>query len=278
MTQTRQTPRPVDEDRILVRSLGLHLPSGHELPPHAHPWDQLVHATEGVMTVTVEAGSWVVPPARAVWIPAGLVHAVRTRGRVRMRTLYLRPDLADRVEAAWPATCRVVAVSSLARELVLAILRIGMLLEGDAHHRRLVELLAHELRGTGEAPLELRTPLDPRARQVADAIRADPASTSTLAELAGHGGASPRTIERLFRRDTGLTFVGWRQRARALHALERLVTGDTVTEAALAAGYDSTSAFIAMFRRVLGTTPGRVARERARPSTVASSRDRIGSR
>ena len=58
-----------------------------------------------------------------------------------------------------------------------------------------------------------------------------------------------------------MSFRSWRQQRRLLRALELLATGRSVTDVALELGYDNASAFIAMFRRCLGTTPARYLRE-----------------
>jgi AraC-like DNA-binding protein len=241
-----------EERTILVRSLGLRLPAGHRIEPHAHDWSQLVYATEGVMTVATPTGSWVVPPQRAAWIPAGFEHEVAMTGRVRMRTLYLRPDLAREL----PGECCVVGVAPLLRELILEVMEAGMLRESVPREARLAAVLADQVTRTQEAPLQLMLPRDARALRVVEHLRADLSRAVTIAEAARGSGASVRTLERIFMSETGFTFGRWLQRARALHGLERLAAGDSVTQAGLAVGYGSTSAFIAMFRRVLGRTPG----------------------
>jgi AraC-like DNA-binding protein len=248
MSRSRQAVSDADaraEAAIAVRSLALRLPGGHLLDAHAHPWAQLVYATEGTMAVTAEPGTWVVPNHRALWVPAGVLHEVRTTTRVRMRTLYVRPDLARGL----PRECRVLTVSPLLRELVLEVLRLAML--------RLARVVLDQVLVTPEAPLELPWPRDPRARRVAQRVLDDLAGASTLAELADGSGASVRTLERLFVRDTRRTFAAWRQQARLLHAVKRLAAGDSVTAVGAAVGFASTSAFVSMFRRALGRTPGR---------------------
>ena len=242
----------IAEMSIAVRSLGLRLPRDYRIEAHTHEWHQLVYATEGVMTVGAPSGSWVVPPHRAVWIPAGFLHSVRMTGVVRMRTVYLRPGLGGGL----PTSCCVIGVTPLLRELVLEILRIGMLTDDIPEHGRLAAVLADQITHTREAPLRIRLPTDARARAVARSAHADLSLAKPLAEYARGSGASVRTIERLFVQETGMTFGRWLQRIKALHALERLAAGDSVTAAGLAVGYDSTSAFIAMFKRVLGRTPG----------------------
>ncbi len=204
------------------------------------------------MTVDTRIGQWVVPPHRAVWIPAGVEHAVRMTGQVRMRTLYFRPDISG----CLPESCCVITVTPLLRELILETMRLHMLDESVPEHARLAAVLTDQIVRTREAALQIKLPSDSRARRVAQNAQADLSRSQPISELVENCGASVRTIERLFLRETGMTFGRWLQRVKALHALERLAAGDSVTCAGLSVGYDSTSAFIAMFKRVLGTTPG----------------------
>ncbi|MEZ6194545.1 MAG: helix-turn-helix transcriptional regulator [Planctomycetota bacterium] len=240
------------EDPILVRSLGLAFPSGAAIENHAHPWHQLIYACDGVMTVTAPSGTWVTPPHRAVWIEAHFDHDIRMVGRVRMKTLYFHPELAVDL----PGPCCVIGVAPLLRELVLTAVATGMLRRDDPRQERLARVIVDQLVPQRVSPLEIVLPRDERARRVAERARRDVGGTASLPELARGSGASPRTVERLFRSETGLTFGRWRQRIKALHALERLAEGDSVARAGASVGFSSTSAFIEMFRRITGVTPG----------------------
>jgi AraC-like DNA-binding protein len=255
MSRTRQPA--LDEGGIAIRSLALRFSNGHVVDDHAHPWGQMVYATEGVMTVTTPAGAWVVPSSRAAWVPADTVHGIRATNRVFLRTIYVRPDLAR----ALPDRCRVLAVSHLLRELVLATLEAGMLHDHVPEQSRLAAVLLDQINATDEVPLQLPWPTDPRARRVAELVQSDVADTASLSDLAEGSGASVRTLERLFVRDTRMTFSRWRQQARLLHALRLLAAGVSVTSVGIAVGFASTSAFVAMFRRALGMTPGQYFRE-----------------
>ena len=252
MSPKRHAGSQARESSISVRSLGLCMPAGHRIESHRHDWHQLVFATEGVMTVETPGGNWVVPAQRAVWIPADFEHSIRMTGQVRMQTLYFRPG----PNGDLPDACSVIGVSALLRELILEAMRLRMLREDSPPQVRLAGVLRDQIVNRDEAPLRIVWPLDPRARRVAARVQADLAATKSLGEYARQSGAGVRTIERLFRRETGLTFGRWLQRVKALHALERLAAGESVTQAGLAIGYESTSAFIAMFKRVLGATPG----------------------
>jgi AraC-like DNA-binding protein len=223
------------------------------IPKHSHPEDQLIFASAGVMTVRTKHGIWVVPPMRAVWIPADTTHSVATRGRVSMRTLYFAAKLVQPSNTK----CFVMNVSPLLRELILHACKFHKLRRKDAVHRRIIEIIVDQLEGAHSIPLQLPHPTDARASRVVEALLADPGKQRTLEELCEECGASKRTIERLFLAETKMTFRQWRQQLRLLHAMQLLASGEKVTGAAMDAGYSSASAFIAMFRRQLGETPKR---------------------
>src|SRR5579872_2816491 len=111
MSSTRQSANPAfHPSRDLhseITTLSHDYPAGHVIPLHFHDRDQLVYASRGVMTVRTRNGTWVVPPQRAVWIPAEVPHTITMSGWVAMRTLYLKPRLAKRL----PRGCCVINVS-----------------------------------------------------------------------------------------------------------------------------------------------------------------------
>ena len=227
--------------------------SGHLIVPHRHDSDQLIHAAEGVMTVNTEDGLWVVPPQRAVWVPALTAHSIRMTGAVQLRTVYLDPNLRP-IDGD---SCCVVRVSELLRASIMRVMKFQQPYASDGRESRIVEIVIDEIREAPTAPLHLPEPKDPRARRISIAIREHPGARRTTGEWARIAGASERTLERLFRAEVGMTFGRWQQQARLLRALEILASGESVTTAALEVGFETPSAFIAMFRRAMGTTPAR---------------------
>ena len=223
------------------------------LATHVHEWDQLTYATAGVLRVSTRDASWVVPPHRAVWVPAGVAHAEQMFAPVSVRTLYLAPRIAK----ALPRECRTLNVSSLLRELILHVSRIGALDRRDASHARIIGVLLDQLTEVSEVPLQLPLPRDARALRVAALLQHEPGDSSSIAALSRQAGASRRTIERLFGQETGMTVAEWRRRLRLLHAVRRLAAGEPVTTVSLEIGYSSVSAFIAVFKRAFGATPSR---------------------
>lgn len=251
MSNIRQSYRAA-EPMLSVRSLALRLPAQHRIENHQHDWAQVVYAARGVMSVEVTDRQWVVPPHRSLWVPPGARHSIEMIGEVWMRTIYLRPDLVAAIAPGF----RVMDVSPLLRELILEVVRIGLLDETNELHEHLAALLIARLAEARELVLDLPLPRDPRALRVADALRRGLEQTVPLSVLAQGSGASTRTIERLFLQETGLSFGRWRQQARLQRAVCCLAEGKDVTTTALECGYESVSAFVAMFKQSLGTTPG----------------------
>ncbi len=233
---------------------------------HSHIWAQLVFAASGVMTVAVEDGSWVVPPQRAVWVPQGVIHELTMHGAVALRTLYLAPEAAPPLPR--PA---VLTVTPLLREIILRLMELSPPIAPESPAGRLVQVLLDEVRALPAAPLHLPRPQDGRARRVAEALLAAPGDGRSLEDWARQAGASPRTLARLFVKETGLGFGAWRQQARLLQSLIWLGEGRAVTSVALDLGYDSPSAFIAAFRRAFGSTPGRYFRTPSTASPTSSA-------
>ena len=225
--------------------------AGHVIPLHFHDRDQLVYASRGVMTVRTSGGTWVVPTYRAVWIPATIPHTITMSGTVAMRTLYLRPRLAR----AMPRDCCVVNVPLLLKELILHACAFSALKKTIPWQRHLIDVIIDQLESIQMVPLQLPNPSDPRALRIAEALLTDPSESRTLQQLCKVVGAGKRTVERLFLDDVGITFGKWRQQLRLMRAMQLLAEGENVTRSALEAGYGTPSAFISMFRKILGTTP-----------------------
>lgn len=221
------------------------------IEPHAHGKHQLVYAIQGVMVVQVPNGVWIVPPTRAIWMPAGTQHSIRCVGAIHMRSLFVRPDAASGL----PQVAQAVGISSLLRELILAAAEVELPYAPKSRDGRLMRLLLDELHALPVLPLHLPQPADVRLRTICARIQHEPDDVSTLADWAEQLDVDVKTIQRLFARETGMTFGQWRQQARLLNALERLAQGEKVLDVALALGYDSPSAFAAMFRRQFGQTP-----------------------
>jgi AraC-like DNA-binding protein len=224
---------------------------GHWIAPHAHPRAQLTWAVSGVMTVTAARGSWVVPPNRALWIPARTRHAIHMSGAVAMRAIYVDPDVAG----AAGAECKVIPVSPLLRALMLELVAAPLDYAEDGRIGHAAAMLLDEIGALDPLPLHVPMPADRRLLRVCETLLHEPGRRDSLDQWALWAGASSRTLARLFERETGLRFVHWRLQVRLAAALAQLAQKQDIAAVARAVGYDSASAFTAMFRRTLGKTP-----------------------
>ncbi len=238
---------------LTVRSLATDYSSGFVIGSHAHGWHQLLYASTGAMAVHAGRFSWMIPPGRAVFIPTDYRHSIRMWGNVAMRSLYFRPAVES--PALAHKDCVVLSVTPLLRELILRVVGLAALDSRVSEHNRLMGVLLDEIAATTATPLMVPLPADPRALAVAQHVLADPAGGEALDGLSRQYGTGRRTLERLFREETGMSFGLWRQKVRLLDSVRLPVEEKSVTEAALEAGYSSVSAFIAAFKRTFGCTP-----------------------
>jgi AraC-like DNA-binding protein len=220
---------------------------------HYHEIHQLVNPSSGVLAISTATGTWVVPPQRAVWIPAGVPHAHQAHGPTQMRTLAFSAR-TDPLRTSAPV---VLAVSPLLREIIIALSDDATPPYTPRQRQDLERVGLDQLRRVGQLPVRLPALDDDRLRAVAALLRQDPADERTLKELGLTVGASERTLSRLFRQETGMSFPQWRTQFRLQHALVLLADGTPVTNTALACGWSNPSGFIEAFRSAFGTTPGK---------------------
>jgi AraC-like DNA-binding protein len=237
---------------VSISTLAYEYRRGFEVPEHAHGPDQLIYAVDGVMEVSAGRSVWLIPPHFAIWIPARTTHSIRMPCAVSMRTLYIRRGLG----AGLPTGSTALHVSPLLRELILEAVRTKELQIRDRLHCAIRDMLVAQLRIASPMPTYVTLPRDPRARIISDAVMGNPAGRLSLAAMCASSGASVRTVQRIFRREVGSDFESWRRQARLMKAIELLVSGRSVKEVSFALGYRQPSAFVAMFRGVVGTTPG----------------------
>lgn len=242
-----------------VTTVGRDYADGERVAPHRHRQAQFLYAARGLMRLVTDRGAWVIPPTRAVWIPAGIDHEIFMSGEVQMRTLYVAAGHGPRDSGE----CCVLAVSSLLRELILR--AVALEETGQAVGLPLIQqLILLEIASQEQLPLSLPMPRDRRLQAICLALMAAPDHPHTLDDWGLQVGASPRTLARLFRRELNMSFQEWRQQLRLTEALPRLLAGESVQRVALTLGYGSSRAFSAMFLRLLGKTPREYVRGQAR--------------
>lgn len=231
---------------------------GIELEPHRHAKSQIMLVQRGALSCEVEGGLWVVPPRSAVWIPGGMLHAIKITGALEGYNAFIAPDVDARLSAA----CCAVAVTPLLRELLLRTANLPLFYEEGGANSRLMAVLLDELAVAKVEDLHLPMPTDPRLRKIIDLMMDSPADRGTLDAWADKAGLSARTLGRLISRETGMSFGRWRQQLGVILAVKWLAGGASIQQVAADLGYESVPSFVTMFRKVLGTSPGRYMAER----------------
>ncbi|HJU40873.1 MAG TPA: helix-turn-helix transcriptional regulator [Tahibacter sp.] len=252
-------PRPV----VTIGAAGVVLAAGvphdaryddrNELDFHRHRKGQLMLALRGVLTGEVEGGFWIVPPLSAIWVPGGVLHKIRASGAIECYIAYVDPAAATKL----PAYCCTLSATPLLRELLVRSASLPFLYDERGYASNLVALLLDELALAPVGNLHLPMPADARLRRIVETIMNDPSDRGTMRTWARRVGASERTLARLVMEQTGMSFGRWRQQLHLMLAVRWLVMGASVQRVADDLGYDSASGFVAMFRKVLGTSPGR---------------------
>ncbi len=241
----------VDDVPRPIIAVGNEYRDGHVIPPHRHRRGQLISGASGAVVVATPAGTWVMPPQRGMWIPPGTLHDVRMLGTVSMQSLYLDPAFA----AGMPAQCQVVGISAFMRNLMAQAVDLPVDYDPGSRAGAVMALIQHEMQQLPALPLSLPYPTHGAlAARCRDFLRR-PVVRETIDDWSAALGMSRRAFTRLFRQETGLSFMAWRQQACLLSALPRLARGEPVTLVALDLGYDNPAAFTTMFKRVLGASP-----------------------
>lgn len=232
-------------------------PAGHVVPMHRHPLGHLIYADRGLLRVEAESGQWLVPPTAAVWLRPSVAHRLVVPVALQAHGLLVREDVCARL----PGADRVVHVSGLLRELIMALTRADDPASSPRRLRLLGSLLAEELRAQPILPLHLPWPIDGvdgtdgPMRRMCQALLNDPGNVATAGEWADKLAMGVKTFHRRFLQATGITFGKWRQQLRLMSSLPLLMQGMPITQVALASGYDSHSAYTTAFSKQFGQPP-----------------------
>lgn len=245
-----------------VIAMAKEFPAQSRTARHHHERGQLLFAVEGLMVANTAAGTWLVPRGHALWMPAGLDHDVSMHGEVSMRTAYVRAAEAARLSSE----CRVLKVGALLEGALTALAdeARGATRTDRANH--LMWLVLDEINRAPSTAFVLPLPKDARLSRLARALVARPGSSKTIDQWCDVVGVSRRTMTRLFRSQTGVSFGDWRRRLRLLSATARVSGGEALPKVAASLGYRNAAAFRTMARRHFGDDFWRLMSQRLRGS------------
>jgi len=218
---------------------------------HTHPRGQLLWAEQGVLRVSGDDAVWVVPSTHAIWIPGNISHQVSSETHTKIRNIYIDPSYIVRKK---DKNTVMVVMSSLMQEIILRLTDDTKIL-AESNTKRLGLVAIDELEELESSNLYIHSGQDPRLQRLVSHIVQHSQDTFSLTELSTLVGASVRTIERLFKAETGMTFRQWRSRFKLMNALSQLSEGKSSTAVAHHLGYKSVSSFINTFKSEFGCTP-----------------------
>ncbi|SMY31686.1 HTH-type transcriptional repressor of iron proteins A [Photobacterium malacitanum] len=238
-----------DEYDGLVIGLAADL-GNHDSGEHRHNKDQLLFSHHGCMVITLEGVKCVLPPMRAAWIPAGVLHNAQMNNVTHYRSLYFDQVLQPQLSRAM----KIIDINPLMAALLE---RMAYWPFDKPNHEQIntVNLLIEELNSATDSHLNLPLPHDIRLQQWLADINHPDFLAPSLAELSQLVGASPKTITRIFNQETGMPYQSWRQQWRLLAAIELLVQGQRISDISYRLDFANDSAFIYFFRQKTGFTP-----------------------
>lgn len=240
-------------DTLLFR--GGTIISNSEYVPHTHPWSQIIGVKSGVLTMNVAGQRYLAPREFAIWLPAGVEHSSYNRKTTRFFAIDIAPELSQEL----PKQACLLTLTPIFNAIADDCFARDMTEPRSDSDFRLCRVLLDQI---GIAPRQntyLPTSECKLLAPILAALERNPADNTSLASWAKQVYTTERTLSRRCQQELDMTFSEWRQRLRFLHAISLLEQGKSVQDVAFEVGYSSSSAFIAMFQHVAGTTPQRFA-------------------
>jgi AraC-like DNA-binding protein len=249
-------------EKSIIGSGSLAFADGHRETLHVHvDYAQLKWPSTGVASVRTPSGIFVASAAFAVWIPAGQRHGGIYSGDVLEQNLFVLRARCDKLPSK---PCLIAVPPSLAATIERTVeSHAGYAPRSRAADEAVLAELERSVADAGRQALALELPERSTIQPVLEGLLRAPGDPRTLADWSQELGLAERTLRRAFSREVGISFGDYRKRARALHALRSLCTGRDVATVARELGYASPSAFVHMFRTLLGVTPARYYEARA---------------
>ncbi len=249
-------PDQIDR-RVFVMGVGL-ISENWEMAYHSHEKGQLIFIEQGVASLEAKNGIWNVPFQGAVWIPPGVEHRSIISENTKGLVMFIDPASC----AMLPADCSTMSISALLREVLQKIATFPEFYDEAGSEGRLIDVLLDELRAAPLGQLNLPLPTDSRLKKLTDQIIRNPGTRETLKAWAKSINMSERNMSRLFSEETGMSVNQWRRQLHVVHAVFMLAEDRSLQEITENLGYESTSSFITMFRKIVGVSPKRFITER----------------
>lgn len=220
---------------------------------HKHPWGQLSWISLGVMNLELEQQQLIAPANYLTWVPAGISHSAYVRQALNYTSIYVSDDLAQRL----PKEACLLTSTPLISALICDFGQRQLSHMQDKSDQNQAELLITRLSQCKCAPNFLPSSSDTLIAPILEALQTEPNNARSLSSWASEVHSTERTLARRFQSELGMSFGQCRNRIRVLQALAWLKEDKTIQDIAWRLGYSTPSAFIAMFKQLIGFSPER---------------------
>jgi AraC-like DNA-binding protein len=222
---------------------------------HTHEKGQLVYVESGFQYITVDGKIYLLPQNHAAWIPPGAMHKTNSHSeKIKLMIMFAGIEKSS----DFHHEIQVFSVPPVLKEMIKYAERWSKSMKNDPDEILFLKALFNELPRFVEHSLKLyiSLPEDKRLAEPIGYLHNHYQEDIKIEELSEISILSLRTLERIFKKETGMTLSKYQQILRIIKSLELLSSGDlTISETAYKVGYKSVQAFTRSFQSVMQTKP-----------------------
>ncbi|MDR2271757.1 MAG: AraC family transcriptional regulator [Sphingobacterium sp.] len=227
----------------------------HDDALHTHRKAQLIYVEQGFQYLTVAGKMYLLPQNHVAWVPSNALHKTNSHSeRIKLMTLFFDMEPGDQ----FFENVQIFAAPKVLREMIRYAEKWSKLTEENEHEKIFLRAIRNELPSFGSRllHLEITLPSENRLQTVLNHLHDHYTHPIKMEDIAILSNLSLRTVERLFKKETGMTLVKYQQFLRIIKSLELLSTKElTISQIAYQVGYQSVQAFTNSFFAVMGYRP-----------------------
>lgn len=222
---------------------------------HSHQKGQLVYVESGFQYLTIEEKIYLLPQNHAAWIPPNAVHKTNSHSE-KIKLMIMFSDVSSNED--FYHQINVFSVPPVLKEMIKYSEKWSKNVKKNADESTFLKALFNELPHfvAHSLQLHLTLPKDKRLSKVMEYLHNNYNKDFKIEELSDIALLSLRTLERIFKNETGITLHKYQQILRIIKSLELLSSIDlTVSEVAYEVGYKSLQAYTRSFLSVMNCRP-----------------------
>ncbi|ASK29971.1 AraC family transcriptional regulator [Chryseobacterium sp. T16E-39] len=216
---------------------------------------QLVYVESGFQYLTVEGKMYLLPQNHAAWIPAKAIHKTNSHSeRIRLMIMFFDSTKDD----SFYNTVNVFSVPPVLKEMIRYAEKWSRDTDESDDENIFLKALYNELPNfvADSIQLHISLPKDKRLTQAINHLNTHYTQDLKMEDLSDIASLSLRSLERIFKKETGLTLIKYQQMLRIIKSLELLSANEwTISEIAYQVGYKSLQAYTNSFQSVMQYRP-----------------------